>query len=232
MSFEALIFDCDGVLVNSEEIVQDIELELLAEHGLEYEREEFALRFLGVANDHFYRALSEDSVARLGRPLASSFADELHSRARLVFDTELKAFAGVEDVIHQWAEKLAVASSSSIAGLEYKLQKTGLKPFFDPHIYSAEHVGAGKPDPAIYLHTASHLNVQPEFCVVLEDSVNGVVSARAAGMSVVGFVAGLHCNEQQGEKLEAAGASFVVESMAELLDQFSDRGWLSGGKHA
>ncbi len=214
--FSALIFDCDGVLVNSEEIVQDIELALLAEHGLVYEREEFSRRFLGTANEYFYRSLNEDSLEQLGKPLMADFPERLHQAAREAFETDLSAFVGIERVVGDWTSKLAVASSSSISGLEYKLSKTNLKHHFGDHIYSADHVGAGKPDPAIYLHTAEQLNVPADTCVVIEDSVNGVLSGCAAGMFVVGFTGGAHCLDGHENNLRHAGAGLVVDSMAEL----------------
>lgn len=225
---DALIFDCDGVLINSEEIVQDIELQLLADHGLHYQREEFSLRFLGVSNQQFYRELNHDSMQRLGVPLAQDFETQLHSRARENFESELRAFADIHLVVEPWIDQskpLAVASSSSIEGLEFKLSKTDLKKYFAPHIYSAEHVEAGKPDPAIYLHTASKLDVAPERCVVLEDSVNGVVAAKAAGMFVIGFIEGNHCVDGHDQKLNEAGAEFVVESMQELKAEILRRDW-------
>ncbi len=222
MSEHHLIFDCDGVLVNSEEIVQDIELELLAELGLHYDRRDFALRFLGVSNQHFQSELNADSQARLNRPLPETFFDVLHERARLGFLERLQAFPGIDAVVSEWPGHVAVASSSSISGLEFKLGHTALKPLFDPHIYSAEHVHAGKPDPAIYLHTASCLGVSPGSCIVVEDSVNGVLSAVAAGMRVVGFVAGAHCSPEQEQLLRRAGASLVVESMTDLSPALED----------
>ena len=215
-NFDALIFDCDGVLVNSEEIVQDIELELLAEHGLEYERQEFAHHFLGVSNEYFYRALNEDSMKQLDRPLRSDFGDALHERARAEFEHRLRTFDGTKELVQMWPTALAVASSSSIEGLAYKLGKTQLLDFFGEHVYSAEHVGVGKSDPAIYLHTAVQLGVAPDTCIVVEDSVNGVLSGRAAGMFVIGFTAGAHCQPGHDENLRKAGAQVVVESMSSL----------------
>lgn len=216
MTEHNLIFDCDGVLVNSEEIVQDIELSLLSELGLHYDRADFSLRFLGVSNQHFQAELNSDSLAHLGRPLPNNFFDVLHERARIGFTERLQAFPGIEPVVNGWPGAVAVASSSSISGLDFKLGHTALKHLFDPHIYSAEHVHAGKPDPAIYLHAAARLGVAPSSCIVIEDSVNGVLSGVAAGMQVIGFVAGAHCSPEQEGLLRNAGASLVVESMASL----------------
>lgn len=215
-SIGALIFDCDGVLVNSEEIVQEIELKLLATHGLHYDREEFSRRFLGVSDEYFYAELSRDSLDKLGCPLPASFPETLVQRAYEVFQTDLRCFEGVQQAARAWPGRLAVASSSSISGLEYKLRLTGLSSIFQPHVYSAEHVEHGKPHPAIYLHTAARLNVETADCVVVEDSINGVLAAKAAGMYTIGFTAGAHCREGHDELLFEAGADRVVDTMDEL----------------
>ena len=219
---KAIVFDCDGVLVNSEEIIQDIELALLAEHGLDYERAEFSRRFLGVADDTFSRELNADSMRELGKPLPDDFFTRLSERARSALDSDLVAFDGVQRVAAAWNGALAVASSSSAQYLVRKLEMTGLDHLFDPHIYSAEHVGAGKPDPAIYLHVASKLEIDPEHCLAVEDSVNGVVSARAAGMRTIGFTGGKHCLSGHAELLRGEGAELVVESMHELAVWLED----------
>ncbi len=212
----ALVFDCDGVLVNSEEIVQDIELELLAAHGLWYQRDEFSDRFLGVTNEHFIAALNSDSITQLGIPLPASFEASLASRARDEFQTRLRTFEGVERVIDAWPGHLAVASSSSVSGLKYKLRVTGLAARFAPHIYSAEHVGRGKPDPAIYLHAAQQLKVSPDHCIAIEDSINGVLSAKSAGMYTIGFTGGEHCRDGHDASLENAGADEVFSTMRDI----------------
>ena len=212
----ALIFDCDGVLVNSEEIVQEIELELLSAHGLHYDRDEFSRRFLGVSDEYFYAALSQDSMERLGRPLPESFPETLMQTAYEAFQTDLRSFDGVREVAMNWPGLLAVASSSSISGLELKLRIAGLSSVFSSHVYSAEHVDKGKPDPAIYLHTAARLEVNSADCLVVEDSVNGVLAAKAAGMYTIGFTAGAHCRGGHEDLLVEAGADIVVETMHEL----------------
>jgi HAD superfamily hydrolase (TIGR01509 family) len=222
--YDALIFDCDGVLVNSEEIVQEIELALLAENGLHYDRAAFTERFLGVSDEHFYRALDIDSKHRLGKPLPQDFPEVLHRRARVAFQSRLCAFPGTEDVLRSCTVKTAVASSSSISGLRFKLSHTELEEHFAPHIYSAEHVAAGKPEPDIYYHAAQNIDRQPSACLVIEDSINGVLAGVAAGMTVLGFTAGTHCGEGHESQLLAAGASKVVRSMSELQTELQRLG--------
>ncbi len=214
----AIVFDCDGVLVNSEEIAQEIELELLAEHGLHYEREEFCRRFLGVSNVAFRTLLNADSEQQLGVPLPDDFAERLTSRIGAAFRQNLISFDGLSNLVDTWPGAVAVASSSSAQHLINKLEITNIRHHFDPHIYSTDLVGASKPDPAIYLHAAAELGINPAECLAVEDSINGVVSARAAGMRTVGFTAGKHCLDGHDDLLLEAGAELVVESMFELKD--------------
>lgn len=221
MKHSTLVFDCDGVLVNSEEIVQGLELELLAELGLHYDRDEFSRRFLGTSDAHFLAGLSADAMERLGRPLPSSFPNMLKQRAVEAFSAQLHAFDGVTDLILSWPGQVAVASSSSLPALQYKLELTGILHYFGEHIYSADHVHAGKPDPAIYHHSAERLEVAPMDCIVIEDSVNGVLAAKAAGMHTIGFVGGLHCRDGHDELLLEAGADTVMTSMAEIKDHLT-----------
>ncbi len=212
----ALIFDCDGVLVNSEEIVQTLELELLAAFGLNYDRDDFTRRFLGTSDAYFFAALSADAEERLGQPLPSSFPATLKQRARDAFKLDLRLLEGVRELITTWRGQLAVASSSSIPALAFKLAHTGIADCFGEHVYSADHVAAGKPDPAIYLHTVTNLGVDPEECVVVEDSVNGVIAAKSAGIYTVGFVGGRHCTEGHNHQLLEAGADIALSSMIEI----------------
>jgi beta-phosphoglucomutase-like phosphatase (HAD superfamily) len=104
----------------------------------------------------------------------------------------------------------AIASSGSVGGLERKLKRTGLWDYFAPHIYGAEHVANAKPAPDLFLHAAAALETAPADCVVLEDSVNGVIAARAAGMTVWGFLGGGHAHDGLGERLLGAGAERLV----------------------
>jgi len=109
----------------------------------------------------------------------------------------------------------AVASSSTKEGLERKLKQVGLWPHFEPHVYSADHVVNAKPAPDLFLHAAERLGVRPDECLVLEDSVNGVTAARAAGMRVWGFLGGGHVYGRLGERLTAAGAERLVKDWPE-----------------
>ena len=213
----AVIFDCDGVLVDSEIIGQRVELACLAEIGLVYEPDDYAARYLGRGGGEYHAALSEDHQRRLGRPLPGDFLDTLYKRLWAAIDADLTAIDGVHGAVADLKNPKAVASGSAAASLEKKLRKVALFETFAPHIYSSQLVARGKPAPDIFLHAAQKLAVDPVHCIAVEDSANGVRAARAAGMRVIGFTGGGHCGTGHGAGLQAAGAEHVVEHMDQLL---------------
>jgi len=213
---DAVIFDCDGVLVDSEIIALTVALECLAEIGLVYDKNAYAERFLGhTAADHA-RGLNADHQQRFGRPLPDGFTESLTARMWAAMMDNVHAIAGAYDLLRELALPKAVASGSHPARLERKLRTADLYDFFAPHVYSAQTVARGKPAPDIYLHVAAKIGVAPNRCVAVEDSVNGVTSARGAGMVVVGFTGGGHCTARHDERLRAAGAVEVAAGMDRL----------------
>jgi HAD superfamily hydrolase (TIGR01549 family) len=217
----AVIFDCDGVLVDSEILAVEVEIVLLAELGLTYDPAEYGRRFLGL-NDHAFReALDADCRAATGKPLPEDFLDRTHSQRLLACRDRLREVTGAADAIAALTLPKAVASSSGAAFLREKLALAGLLSAFDPHVYSADLVGRGKPHPDIFLHAAERLNADPSACLAIEDSVNGVLSARAAGMEVWGFTGGGHMDEPSGRRLAEAGAARLVESWREARGLFA-----------
>jgi len=216
----AVIFDCDGVLIDSEVIAVEVETTLLAEHGLHYEIPEFIARFMGMSDKAFYAALSADSLSRLGRALPTDFKARVDAGKRLLNEQKLAAVAGIEFAVARLSLPKAVASSSEIHHLDYKLRKTGLWDLFAPHIYSADHVTHAKPAPDLFLHAANVLDVDPSDCLVIEDSVNGVKAALAANMRVWGFAGGGHMDDAGRARLTAAGAERVVDGWAAAAGLF------------
>jgi len=216
----AVIFDCDGVLIDSEVIAVEVETTLLAEHGLHYEIPEFIARFMGMSDKAFYAALSADSLSRLGRALPTDFKARVDAGKRLLNEQKLAAVAGIEFAVARLSLPKAVASSSEIHHLDYKLRKTGLWDLFAPHIYSADHVTHAKPAPDLFLHAANALDVDPSDCLVIEDSVNGVKAALAANMRVWGFAGGGHMDDAGRARLTAAGAERVVDGWAAAAGLF------------
>jgi len=219
----AVIFDCDGVLIDSEVIAVEVETTLLAEHGLHYEIPEFVARFMGMSDKAFYAALSGDSLSRLGRALPEDFKARVDAGKRALNERKLAAIVGIELAVARLSLPKAVASSSETHHLDYKLRKTGLWDLFAPHIYSADCVTHAKPAPDLFLHAANALDVDPSDCLVIEDSVNGVKAALAANMRVWGFAGGGHMDDAGCARLTAAGAERIVDDWnvaAKLFDAF------------
>lgn len=222
MQFEALIFDCDGVLVDSEAIAIRRERELLAEWGLDYDFEAFVSRFVGLHNRDFYLALEADA-AEAGLRLPDRFGALLQANNWKYYEAELEPIAGVLDAVAAFSGPQAVASSSEADKLVRKLTITGLADTFAPHIYSSDLVKHGKPAPDLFLLTAKALKVAPAGCVVVEDSVNGVRAARAAGMTAWGFTGGGHADAGLAGRLAQAGAHAVFSSHHDIAQAITRR---------
>lgn len=220
--FEAVIFDCDGVLVDSEVIALDIERATLLEFGIATEAQAYVDRFMGLDNNGWRAALAEDFPAMANRLDEYQALTKERYYAKLNSEA-LRAIANARDAIAAFPGPKAVASSSGANSLTHKLKHTGLFRLFDPHVYSTDIVGIGKPAPDIFLHAAKELGVAPARCLVIEDSRNGVRAGLAAGMTVWGFTGGAHCFPSNTAMLTNAGAARVLTSWREAADIFE--GW-------
>ena len=210
--FELLIFDCDGVLVDSEVIVCRVEVQAFAEIGYSIELEKFMERFIGkAARDS--RAIIEQE---LGRSLPVEFNSEVACRVAEAFARELKPVDGVAEALARLPHQKCVASSSLPDRLAYTLGLTGLAEWFGAAIFSTAMVARGKPAPDIFLYTADQLRVAPSRCLVIEDSAPGIIAAKAAGMTAFGFAGASHCRPGHCERLTEAGADLVFNDMREL----------------
>ena len=211
MSFEAVIFDCDGVLVDSEVLAIRGERASLGALGLHYSPEDYVRRFVGLHDGLFFDHLRTDYLAVHGRAAPEDF-EELVLAGRRREMGGLAIIEGADRALIAARKKgaIAVASSSRAHFLDAKLRRMGLFELAAPHIYSADLVAHGKPAPDIFLYAAEKLGLPPRDCLVLEDSVNGVKAGLAAGMTVWGFVGGGHCYEGYGERLLDAGAARVI----------------------
>lgn len=211
MRFAAMIFDCDGVLVDSEALAMDVDRERLAAIGLDYERSEFVARFMGLSDAAFAAALDADRRARLGEPLPAGFMDALHAEQSQLLAERLQPIPGAAACARSLGElPKAVASSTSTDLLALKLRVTGLADLFGRHAYSADLVARAKPFPDVFLYAAERLEIAPSQCLVLEDSQNGVRAGLAAGMTVWGFTGGGHADAELGARLTGAGAARVL----------------------
>lgn len=206
-----LIFDCDGVLVDSEVLACRIDAEVLTGLGVPYTAEQIARLFVGVS--------MKDMIARIeadhGIRLPADFGERVNRTLFARFETELEPIEGVHEAILALPFRRCVASSSVPERIDLSLRVTGLAHLFE-RAFSAVEVPRGKPAPDLFLHAARHMETHPSSCLVIEDSAAGVQAALAAGMRVIGFTGGGHCGPGHGDKLRLAGASIIVERMADL----------------
>jgi len=210
---KVVIFDCDGVLVDSEVIALAATRRTLEEAGLNLSEAEMRERFLGMRQD----SVLERVEVELGAPLPQGFPDKLACEILSTFARELKGVEGVRQAIHGLAARVCVASSSAPDRLRFALKVTDYEALFAPNIFSAAQVERGKPDPDLFLFAAQSMGVAPRDCLVIEDSVAGVKAARAAGMTVFGFAGGSHFSgPAQASQLTAAGADLIFDDMAQL----------------
>jgi HAD superfamily hydrolase (TIGR01509 family) len=193
----------------------EVELAILAEQGLSFEREDYVTRFMGLSYEAFHDVIDAEAQKRLGHSISENIRSELAQRLRQTMIARLTEVPGAVAAVAGTPLLKAVASSSTKEGLERKLRQVGLWSHFEPHVYSADHVAKAKPAPDLFLHAAEKLGVRPDECLVLEDSVNGVVAGRAAGMRVWGFLGGGHVHDRLGERLTAAGAERLVADWPE-----------------
>jgi beta-phosphoglucomutase-like phosphatase (HAD superfamily) len=199
--------------VDSEKLALEVELEVLAELGLTFDRDDYVLRFMGLSTEAFHTAMDDEAQKRLGRSVSSDVRGS--DRLRAVMVAHLTEVPGATEAVLGLQVPKAIASSGSRRGLERKLKQTGLWDHFAPHVYSADHVAHAKPAPDLFLHAAAALGVAPTHCLVLEDSVNGVIGANAAGMAVWGFLGGGHAHDRLGAQLLEAGAQRLVRDWPE-----------------
>ena len=209
---DLVIFDCDGVLIDSEVIACRADAACLAEIGIAITAEEVMDRYVGISA----AAMFADLEARYGRALPPDFGETLHRRVAACFDTELAAIAGVDEALSALRCRMCVASSSTPERLRHSLGLVGLLARFEPDIFSAAQVARGKPAPDLFLFAAERMAVAPSACLVIEDSVAGVRGAVAAGMAVLGFTGGGHCRPGHAQRLLDAGASSTFGHMREL----------------
>lgn len=211
MTPELVVFDCDGVLVDSERLSVAVDARVLTELGWPISAAEVVGRWMGRSSAYQLTEVAD----RLGAEVAARY-DELSTReVHAAFETDLRAVPGVVDVLDHLAATgipTCVASSGTHERIRRTLGITGLATRFDGRIFSATEVARGKPAPDLFLHAAAAMGVVPQRCVVVEDSVYGVRAAVGAGMDVLGFAGGL---THQAE-LAAAGAE-TFEAMSDLV---------------
>lgn len=212
--FDLILFDCDGVLVDSEIIAAQVESRLLTEAGYPISVEEMGERFAGMTWKNILLQVEKDADI----PLSASLLDKSEKLLDHRLERDVKIIEGVKFALARLNTQRCICSNSSSARLNMMLTKVGLKPYFEPHIYSAKDLGADrvKPKPDIFLHGAEQFGVSPSRCLVIEDSTHGVHAARAAGMRVVGFTGASHTYPSHADRLTDAGAETVISRMMDL----------------
>ncbi|WP_275789425.1 HAD family hydrolase [Pararhizobium gei] len=211
-SIDLIIFDCDGVLVDSEIIASEVEAGLLTEAGYPISTLEMAERFAGMTWHNTLLAIEKEADIPLSANLISK--NEAILDQRLSSDVEI--IEGVKPMLAQMKLPHCICSNSTSKRLAMMLTKVGIKDHFGAHIYSARDLGEDrvKPKPDIFLHGAKQFGVDPSRVLVIEDSVHGVHAAVAAGMRVVGFTGASHTYPSHADKLTEAGAETVISRMS------------------
>jgi HAD superfamily hydrolase (TIGR01509 family) len=180
-----VIFDCDGVLVDSERLAVRTEAEILATLGWPLSEADIVDRFVGRSAQHMHAEIER----QLGRRV--DWVAEFEARYREVFSRELVPVQGIVEAIDRIDLPTCVASSGSHDRMRFTLGLTGLLDRFDGRLFSADDVAHGKPAPDVFLHAAAAMGVTPARCAVVEDSVSGVTAGLAAGMRVLAFAGGV-----------------------------------------
>ena len=211
---DLVIFDCDGVLVDSEVISCRAHAETLTRHGYTITSDQVLQRFLGRS----MRQATLEIEAELGRSLPEDFHTQVYAEIFRSFANSLEATPHVNEVLAAITRPVCVASSGPPEKISASLNRVGLYDRFAPHIFSAVQVRKGKPAPDLFLFAAEQMRTSPKRCLVIEDSVAGVTGARAAGMTVLGFHGGSHCPPGHAGMLRAAGAVATFDDMRQLPD--------------
>ncbi|HZS64783.1 MAG TPA: HAD-IA family hydrolase [Xanthobacteraceae bacterium] len=217
-----VIFDCNGVLVDSEGIAASVAAEEFNRIGFPLTPEIVGRHFAGRRNADMFAAVE----AATGRKLPSTFNAIVTAAILRRFRTELRAMPHVAYALTWLRGPKCVASSSSLERIRVSLETTDLLRFFGVNLFSATDVARGKPAPDLFLRTAARMGITPADCIVVEDSAPGVAAACAAGMTAIGFLGANHSDPSAGASLMAAGARTIIADMRALKSTvFALRGW-------
>ncbi|MEL6867425.1 MAG: HAD family hydrolase [Bacteroidota bacterium] len=206
---QLIIFDCDGVLVDSEAISNHVVAELLTEIGLPTTGEEAVQLFAGTSMTYirsYFRA-------QTGKEAPTDFEATYRKITYDAFTKELKAIEGIEEVLGQLKQTRCVASNGPMEKVRFNLKLTGLINYFDDHLFSAYDIQKWKPEPDLYLHAATKMGFAPADCLVIEDSPSGIQAAQRAGIRVLGYAAHAYAEEKL-----AATDTTVFHHMNQLPD--------------
>ncbi len=209
---EALIFDCDGVLIDSEIVVCRIAAEELTSLGFSISTEQVIERFAGRPDPEMRAEVERE----WGQPIPEAYRENVRARTIQAYATELKIMPGMQEALDAIYLPVCVASSSGPEKLRLGLETVGLYERFAPNVVSGALVAQGKPEPDIFIFAAGWMKASPKHCLVVEDSVPGTRAAKRAGMQVLGFTGGTHTTPDHAHKLQQAGADLTFAEMTQL----------------
>lgn len=220
MIFDAIIFDFDGVLLESELELNRLTADLLTKLGHPTTLNEALEHYTGLTGSDVLQAME----ARIGAPVPAAFHETMREASRRALDEGIEPIAGAVEFVRALPTDLpkAVASSSSTRWIRTHLEHLNLRDAFEPHIYSGkEHVTRGKPAPDLYLHAARELGAPIERIVIIEDSKVGATGALASGATVIGLAAGKHCLDGHADMLRSLGVDHVAHSFDDVTSLLS-----------
>ncbi|MEF0940825.1 HAD family hydrolase [Rhizobium sp. BR 362] len=209
-----VIFDCDGVLVDSEPLSVSVLIQAMHDVGVDMSEEDIYSRFLGKSLATLVDTLETEFDVFIDQDFLDRIRNDLYDR----FRQELKPIDGVAETLDALTTRRCVASSSQIERIRLSLGVTGLLPRLEPNIFSASMVKRGKPAPDLFLYAAKQMQVAPQDCIVIEDSPAGITAARAAGMTVFAFTGGSHAHSPSYRaELERLSPEVVFDAMSDLI---------------
>ena len=214
-----LIFDCDGVVVDSMLIHNEVEAETYKRYGIDIPVRELARRFAGVPLQNVFKLLEKET----GIHIPPHEEDVIEANKVDVITQRLQPVSGIREALDVLNDiPRCIASGSPPPSLKHMLTLTNLYDQFAPYIFSSTMVQHGKPAPDLFLHAANVVGHKPQDCVVIEDGIQGVRAARAAGMRVIGFTGGSHCDVGHAAQLVGEGVEFTFSDMRELPKRLNE----------
>ena len=223
---DLIVFDCDGVLVDSEIIAARVESELISDAGFPIEAGDLASRFAGLTFPQILKRIEAESSV----PFQASLIERAEKRTDQKLQREVRAVEGARQAAARVSWPRCICSNSTADRVRMMLTRTGLIDLFEPHIFVAEatHAKRSKPAPDVFLLAAREMNADPSRTIVVEDSVHGIAGARAAGMRVIGFTGASHSFPGHAGNLTEAGAETVIRRLRDLdavidaMDKWAD----------
>lgn len=213
--YELIIFDCDGVLVDSEIIANRVSAEMKQPYGINFTTKEHCIKFIGLANSH-------PEYQKLAKILPKNFEDEKIKVRDQAFKNELKPCLGVPELLESLDLKYCLASSGTFQKINMTTSITNIGKYFKNKIYSSQEVENGKPAPDIFLLAAKQEKIAPSKCLVIEDSVPGIQAAQSAGMDVFFYHGGSHMFDEIKEKCFSMNPTFESNNISEIRNIIKD----------